>query len=120
MTPLSEDLAENLDRFIVEAMEHGCVWGLEGPDGWALCGSEKYDQSDVIPLWSARELAEVHCREEWLHYQPLAIDLEELLDDWLTGMHEDELLVGVNWNDELEGEELEPLDLLEEFEQELK
>ena len=30
--PLSDDPAENLDRFIVEAMELGCVWGLEGPD----------------------------------------------------------------------------------------
>lgn len=119
MTELSDDPAENLDRFIVEALEQGCVWGLEGPEGWALCDSEKYDSSDVIPLWSNMELAEIHCREEWSDYQPVAIDLEEFLDDWLTGMHEDELLVGVNWNDELEGEELEPADLLEEFEQEM-
>ena len=34
-------------------------------------------------------------------------------------MHEDVLLVGINWNAELEGEELEPLDLLEEFELEM-
>ena len=26
--PLSDDPAENLDRFIVEAMELGCVWAV--------------------------------------------------------------------------------------------
>lgn len=120
MTPLSEDPAENFDRFIVEAMENGCVFGLEGPEGWALCPSDKYENSDVMPLWSTLDLAQVHCREEWADYQPVAIELEELLDEWLPGMHDDELLVGVNWDSALEGEEYEPMDLLEEFEQELE
>jgi hypothetical protein len=46
--------------------------------------------------------------------------MEEFLDDWLTGMHEDVLRAGINWNTDLEGQELEPLDLLEEFESELE
>jgi hypothetical protein len=50
----------------------------------------------------------------------VAIDLEEFLDDWLPGMHNDVLMVGVNWNADLEGQEMEPLDLLEEFESELE
>jgi hypothetical protein len=29
-------------------------------------------------------------------------------------------MVGVNWNTDLEGQEMEPLDLLEEFESELE
>lgn len=120
MTPLSDDPAENYDRFIVEAVEEGLVYGLEGPEGWALCPSEKYESSEVLPLWSSREFAAVHCREEWADYQPLPIDLEELLDDWLPGMHDDELLVGVNWDENLEGEEFEPMDLLDELEQEMK
>jgi hypothetical protein len=45
--------------------------------------------------------------------------MEEFLDDWLPGMHSDVLLVGINWNLDLEGDEIEPLDLLEEFESEL-
>jgi hypothetical protein len=28
-------------------------------------------------------------------------------------------MAGINWNEELEGQEMEPLDLLEEFESEL-
>lgn len=117
--PLSDDPAENLDRFIVEAMEMGCVWGLEGPDGWALSGSDAHDEVDVMPFWSQESFARAHCQDDWQAYRPVAIDLEEFLEDWLPGMHEDVLLVGVNWNEELDGEELEPLDLLEEFEQEM-
>ncbi|HEY7884545.1 MAG TPA: DUF2750 domain-containing protein [Cellvibrionaceae bacterium] len=119
MDELSDDFSENVDRFIVESIKTGCAWGLEGSDGWALCESEKYDDTDVMPLWSDRDLAARHCVEEWSDYQPVAIALDELIDEWLPGMHEDVLLVGVNWTAAMEGEELEPLDLLQEFEQEL-
>ena len=119
MEELSEDFGENVDRFIVEGIATGCIWGLEGPEGWALCDSEKYDDTEVMPLWSTREAAEAHCVDEWGVYQPVAIALSEFMDDWLPGMHDDVLLVGVNWTIELEGEEWEPLDLLEEFEGEL-
>ncbi len=118
MEELSENFNENVDRFVVETIEHNCLWGLEGPDGWALCASEKHDEIDVMVLWSARELAEIHCRDDWKDYRAVAISLEEFLEDWLTGMHADVLLVGVNWDDELEGDEWEPLDLLEEIQQE--
>ena len=117
--PLGDDPAENLDRFIVEAMELGCVWGLQGPDGWALSASEDHDDVDVIPFWSQEAFARTHCVDDWQNYQPVPVDLEEFLEDWLPGMHEDVLLIGINWNEELDGEEIEPLDLLEEFEAEM-
>ena len=117
---LGDDVDENLDRFIVEALELGCVWSLQGGDGWALCGSELQDNIDVMPFWSQEAFARVHCEGDWAGYTPVAIDLEEFLDDWLPGMHEDVLLVGVNWNAQLDGDEIEPLDLLEEFEQDIQ
>lgn len=117
--PLGDDLTENFDRFIVESMENGCVWGLEGPDGWALSASEAHEDVNVMPFWSQESFAQVHCKDDWESYQAVAIDLEEFLEEWLPGMHEDVMLVGVNWNSELEGEEVEPIDLLEEFESEM-
>jgi len=116
---LSQDLDENLDRFIVEALERGCVWGLQGEEGWALCGSEQHENMDVMPFWSQEAFAQPHCREAWEGYHPVAIELDEFLEDWLPGMHEDLLLVGVNWDENLEGDEMEPIDLLEEFEWEM-
>ncbi|MEJ2416417.1 MAG: DUF2750 domain-containing protein [Exilibacterium sp.] len=119
MEPLSENVEENYDRFILEAIETGCVWGLEGPEGWALCASEKYRDTEVMPFWSQPEFARRHSVDEWAEYEPVAIDLEELIDDWLPGMHKDVYLVGVNWDEDMEGDEVEPLDLLHDIEAEL-
>lgn len=115
--PLSDDFDDNYQRFIDEAIETGCVWGLEGADGFALCPSEVNDELDVMPLWSQPEYAQLHVVGDWNHYKVVPIALEELLDDWLLGMHEDVMLVGPNWTAELEGDEIEPLDLLEDFEE---
>lgn len=117
---LGQDVEENYDRFIVEAFELGCVWGLESPEGWALCPSEHSDDVDVMPIWSQPEFAQAHCVDEWSIYKPVAIATEELLDEWLPGMHDDVLLVGVNWTDDMQGIECEPLDLLEDMEQEVQ
>lgn len=111
---LGDDFEENYDIFIEDAIATGCVWGLENEEGWALCSSNDNDDVDVMPLWSQPEYAKAHCIEEWSSYKPVPISLEEFLDDWLPGMHEDVILVGVNWNGEMEGAEVEPLDLLED------
>ena len=115
---LGDDLDENYERFLAEAESTGCVWGLEGPDGWALCQSNINEELDVLPLWSQPEYAEIHRVDEWQDFKVVPISLEELLDDWLVGLHEDVTMIGPNWNGEMEGDEIEPLDLLAEFEDE--
>jgi hypothetical protein len=117
--PLSDNEVENFDRFIVEAIENGCVWSLQGSEGWALCDSEKHKNTDVMPFWSQESFAQLHCVDDWKDYVAVEIELEEFLEDWLTGMHDDVILAGINWDAELEGTEIEPLDLLQEFDQEL-
>ena len=112
---LGEDLDENFDLFIEDSLSTGCVWGLENSEGFALSPSEDNEEIDVMPLWSQPEYAQVHCVDEWASYAPVPIALDELLDEWLPGMHEDILLVGINLNKELEGLEIEPLDLLEQI-----
>ena len=120
MEPVSDDMQENLDRLIVECLENGCIWGLQdNSDNWALVGSTENDSIDVMPFWSDQGLAQALCNGDWGVYRPVAIEMVEFLDDWLPGMHTDVLMVGVNWNEALEGQEMEPLDLLEEFESEL-
>jgi hypothetical protein len=116
---LSEDLDENLDRFVVEALETGCVWVLKAGEGFAVCGSENHEDVDVMPFWSRQEFAVIHCKEDWEGYEPVAVDLAEFLDEWLPGMHDDLILIGINWDENLAGEEMEPIDLLEEFDQEI-
>lgn len=115
LVQLGDDFDENYSLFIEDALATGCVWGLQNEEGWAICPSVDNDDIDVMPLWSQPEYAGVHCVEEWGDYKPVPISFEELLDDWLPGMHEDVILVGINWNQKMEGLEVEPLDLLEEI-----
>ena len=120
MQQLSNDLQENFDRFIVESLEQGCVWGLQNSEGnWATVQSETNSDLDAMPFWSVLAFAQSLCTDDWEIYRPTAIAIEEFLDDWLPGLHSDVILVGVNWNSTLDGEEIEPLDLLEEFDAEL-
>jgi len=112
---LSDDVDENFDVFIADAVETGCVWALQSEEGFALCPSVDNEEIDVLPLWSQPEYAQQHRADEWQQYEVVPIALEELLDEWLPGMHGDLMLVGVNWNNALEGLEIEPLDLVEEI-----
>ncbi len=116
---MTDSHLDNYRQFFVDAVNTGCVWGLQSNQGWAQCDSEKYKDTLVIPFWSQPEYVEPHRQDEWSEYDIVAISLEEFLDDWLTGMHEDVLLVGINWDDDLNGDDYEPLDILYEFEQAL-
>lgn len=116
MTTLSNDEEGNYYQFFEDAINMGCVWGLQNDEGWALCDSEKHKELMVIPFWSQPEFAQCHAEGDWQGYEVVAIALEEFMDDWLTGMHQDVVLVGINWNTALEGEEYEPLDILHVFE----
>lgn len=117
MSGLTNDYEANYHLFFEDAVNTGCVWGLQHSDGsWALSDSEKYADTSVMPFWSQPEFAAVHMGDDWEGHEPVAISLEEFMDDWLTGMHDDVVLVGINWNAELEGAEYEPLDVLHTFE----
>ncbi len=57
--------------------------------------------------------AEIHeCRvEEWADFEVLEIPLDIFVEDWLITLDEDGVLIGTNWNSELQGKEVEPSDL---------
>jgi hypothetical protein len=120
MTPLDiNDIETNAERFIIECVESGIVWGLESDEGWATCPSVTDESIDVMPFFSSRIFAAELCCEEWETYEPRALDIEEFLDDWLPGLHEDVILVGMNWTSDMNGVEEQPLDLAEALEEEI-
>ncbi|WP_110457989.1 DUF2750 domain-containing protein [Shewanella algidipiscicola] len=102
-----------LASFIDNVKEHQAVWGLqdETGEGWVVCDSSEYEETDVMPLWSSEAQAKVHCTDEWQDYQPAAISLEEFLEYWVKDLHDDGVLVGVDWIAEQECLELDPIDL---------
>ena len=97
--------------FIAQAVENGSVWALRSSDGFAVSPSNEYDEAEVIPFWSSPEAARALATDEWDAYEAVEIPLAEFLETWMLGMQNEELLVGTNWDDEMAGTELEPIEL---------
>ncbi|WP_154991308.1 DUF2750 domain-containing protein [Priestia megaterium] len=114
------DLTANSKRryanFVKRVSESTVVWGLKSEDGWCVCESNEYEKTVVMLFWSNEAYANQCAVEEWSHYKSTSIPLEEFMNNWLYGMNDDDLLVGVNWNAKLIGLEVEPYDLLKELE----
>ncbi len=115
MIKLTADLNANYQRFIESILESGQVWGLQSEEGWVVVDSTEFEESEVMPFWSDEAYAKNHCVGEWAEFRPVAMDLEEFVEDWLVGMAEDGILVGPNWNDDLEGLEVEPEEVAQQL-----
>lgn len=107
---LVSDLEANKNRFVARVRESSVVWGLRSENGWAYCQSNHVD-ADVLLFWSDEAYAKRHAVCEWSAYQATAIDLDAFIERWLRGMQRDRCLAGVNFNADLAGLELEPMDL---------
>ncbi|RYY85493.1 MAG: DUF2750 domain-containing protein [Chitinophagaceae bacterium] len=101
--------------FIKQAVENGSVWALRSSEGYAVSPSNDYDDSEVIPFWSHADGARALATDEWGAYDVTEVPLAEFLETWMLGMQNEDLLVGTNWDAELAGTELEPIELAYEI-----
>ncbi|ELH0894207.1 DUF2750 domain-containing protein [Vibrio fluvialis] len=115
MSKLTTDIQANLELFIKESQENNLVWGLRNEEGWLSCESTEFEDSEVMPFWSSKEDAQLHNVEEWADFEVLEIPLDIFVEDWLITLGEDGVLVGTNWNANLDGKEVEPSELAKMF-----
>lgn len=106
-------------KFIERVVDLGVVWGLQSDEGYAMSESNDFEDAEVIPFWSDEAYAKAVAKEGWAHYLPTSMPLAEFLENWLIGMHNDGLLVGTNWDPNMFGKEIEPLDLAIEISAEI-
>ncbi|MUI55942.1 DUF2750 domain-containing protein [Aliivibrio fischeri] len=111
MSKLTSDIQANLELFISETKETQLVWSLYNEDGWISVESTEFENSEVMPFWSNKEDAAFHNVEEWADFEVTEIPLDIFVEDWLITLSEDGVLVGTNWNQQLEGKEVEASDL---------
>ena len=104
----------SLRRFVQAVRKSREIWGLESEEGWALCESIQVPGTNVMPFWSSESAAAAHGVDEWVEYQATPIDLDEFLEHWTLGLAGDGMLAGVDWDESLEGVELEA-EVLEEW-----
>lgn len=120
MTQIPEKTEAQHALFIQQVAETGLVWGLHCTEGWANADSCEFEDVIVYPFWSSADLAKVCAIQEWAIYQPKSLELAEFLENWCVGMHKEYILPGVNWDENMDGKELESLDLGLQIVQELK
>ena len=108
---LGDNEDDNYQLFLDQVQQTELIWGLYSEDGWALCPSVEFEETEVFPFWSDERYAAALCTEEWSVYTPKSISMEDFMTDWLPGIHEDNAMVGLNWDTEMSGIEVEPADL---------
>jgi len=103
-------------HFIKEVADKQEVWGLYD-EGWALAGSDEGEE--LFLIWPAKEYAALRAIDDWAHYQPSAIPLEEFMDVLVPGLEADGLLPGVFYTPSGQGVVLTFSQLLEDLRHEL-
>lgn len=106
--------------FVERVVELDTVWALQNEEGCAVSNSNEYDDVEVIPFWSDKAYAAACAKEDWKEYRAVSMPLAEFLEDWCVGLHNDDLLVGTNWDANMFGEEANPLALALEILEKLK
>lgn len=117
MFPHPEDEAYN--QFIRTLLATRTVYTLGPADGEEIaeCPSAYYDDDTGEPapvycFWQDGAAAEACCREEWADYVIGSIPLDIFMEDWLIGLDQEAALVGVDFDEQLYGLEIEPAEVL--------
>lgn len=114
---LTVELEARYQRFLARVRTEGTVWLLLDPDlQGAWVESNDYERPDGQPVvvhlvFSAAAYARQHASGPWAHMAPATMDLEEFLGGPLRQLHERGDLMGPDYNSDLAGLEVEPLDL---------
>ncbi|RYY98944.1 MAG: DUF2750 domain-containing protein [Chitinophagaceae bacterium] len=101
--------------FVARIIETGVVWALRSDEGFATSESDEYEDVEVLPFWSEEAAAAALARDEWAGFAPEALPLAEFLEKWLPGLHSEDVVVGIDWDEEMTGTEAEPLDIAREI-----
>lgn len=98
-------------HFIREVALNGCVYAVEGPDGFARVGSPKQRGQDVELLWT--DPAEAARWADALVTAPkiTMVSIETLLARHLPKLAQEKRLIGTNWSDAPAEPELTAQDL---------
>jgi len=106
-------------RFLQRVIDSGEVWALRADEGWCVAPSNQDEEVAVMPFWSDAAYARRCAVDEWEPFEATPVPLELFLEQWLPGLHGEGDLVGTDWDANLIGLEIEPLELKRQLEEKL-
>lgn len=112
-------------KFIKTVCKTEIVYGLKDKKGFATSSSVHYDDENgepvgIICFWAEKARAKSCVKDEWKSYEPTEIPLSEFMENWCVGMENDGLLIGTQFDQNMFGFEVEPLELIIDLLAELK
>ncbi|QHJ10462.1 hypothetical protein FX988_00676 [Paraglaciecola mesophila] len=104
ISPLELNMTDtNIDSadFMSQIKHTQELWALQDKtsDGWVILDSINFENTDVMPLWSNPQLAKEHCIDEWQDYVPKAITVSDWLEFWVEDLAQDNVVIGIEWQD---------------------
>ena len=112
-------------RFVKTVSDSEIVYGLKSKNGYATSSSTQYEDDvgkpiGMICFWAEKVRAKSCAKDDWKKYKVSEIPLAEFMENWCIGMANDGLLIGTQFDQNLLGHEVEPLDLILELTSEIK
>jgi hypothetical protein len=112
-------------KFVKTVSDSEIVYGLKSKNGFATSSSTQFEDDDGKPIgmicfWAEKVRAKSCTKDEWKKYKVTEIPLAEFMENWCVGMANDGLLIGTQFDQNLFGHEVEPLDLILELTSQLK
>lgn len=109
-----------LEIFINEIINNQEVFILEDQNGIAfsqsiLFTSDNKQPVPVICFWSNVTNAKKASINDWDNFKTFSICLSTFIEDYLVQIYNDSLIVGINFDSEMIGLEIDPLDLILEI-----
>lgn len=119
------EVTNRYNRFLRTAAQSELVYALKNEDGFATSDSNDMENdagepATLICFWSDAARAKACIADEWAEYEVEAIELASFIENWCVGMHNDELLMGINFDQNLFGFEAPPLKVMLDIIAELK
>ena len=114
---LIADLQDAYDRFIVRVKSSGIVWGLRSEDGdYSCCESHENPEALVILFWSDKAYARQIGKKYWPDYALKELEIDLFTENFIPTMGSRGFYVGLNYNSDLAGLEIDPNQLARDLE----
>jgi len=108
---ITSGIENKYQLFIEQAAAAEPVWGLKDKRGFANSTSAEDEDVSVVPFWSDKASAKACARDDWKGFLPISVSIAEFLESWCMEMFENGMLVGVNWDANMNGKEATAISL---------
>jgi hypothetical protein len=120
-----ENIAQRHQDFLDTVANKQLVFTLKNDEGYALAEAQEFLDEEDMPLelmclWSEESMAKELLIEDWKDYEITTIALPEFLEKWCIGLAAGNMIIGTNFDKQLFGYELHPLELAMELLNKLK